>query len=221
MRKALILIVCSLMLIVSGCGNTERSSEISETSSSSAAEAVSNEETVYETVAPPEGGWTTEEIMNVTYFCGHRLSYPLSLDELGDDFSLAKYSRSAARKRLVPATLRYKGKSLGNATTVTVDNKRMIYNLVLFPEVCEVTEVEPFVINGIKMYDTIEEVEAALGEPYYKSEESLMYNDRETNQSLYSFFFEDGKLVHFNNDFRFEIDLPLYRKMKEREEGLS
>ena len=62
----------------------------------------------------------------------------------------------------------------------------------------------------------------ALGDDYqYMDEDSLMYNDRETNESLYSLFFEDGKLVHINVDFRFEIDLPLYKNLYERNSALS
>ena len=67
------------------------------------------------------------------------------------------------------------------------------------------------------MYDSFEDVLAALGDNYqYMSDDSLMYNDRETNESLYSLFFEDGKLVHINVTFSFEIDLPLYKDLYER-----
>ena len=210
------------MLMLAGCGKTPQpdaeNESVSETEAATSAETTVNAGKIeYKTVEPPEGGWTTEEIMDVTYLCDKQLVYPLSMDDLGEGFSLEHYDRVASRKRLVPAALCYGGKQLANATVVKVDGKRMIYNVVLFPEVCEVENVEPFVINGIKMYDTIEEVEAALGEPNYKSDDALMYDDRETRENLYSLFFEDGKLVHFNNAFRFYIDLPLYNKLREQE----
>lgn len=204
---------------MSGCGNDisaeppVQDNEIStEVTSTQEKEVIS-----YEIVEPPEGGWTTEEIMNVTYFCDKKLSYPLSLDALGDDFSLSHYSRFHAKKRLVPATLRYNGKRFANATVVKPHDETMIYNIVLFPDVCKVEDVEPFVINGVKMYDSFEDVVAALGDEYFymNENESILYNDRETNESLYSLFFEDGKLVHINVDFRFEIDLPLYKNLRE------
>ena len=113
--------------------------------------------------------------------------------------------------------LSYKGDKLANATVVKPDDETMIYNIVLLPDTCEVEDTEPFVINGVKMYDSFEDVLAALGDDYrYMDEDSLMYNDRETNESLYSLFFEEGKLVHINVDFRFEIDLPLYKDLYER-----
>ena len=203
---------------LSGCGNDTSSESVQNTEISTEVPLIQENEVIsYNTVAPPEGGWTTEEIMNVTYFCDKKLSYPLSLDALGDDFSLSRYSRSLAKKRLVPASLKYKGKYFANATVVKPHDETMIYNIVLFPDICKVENVEPFVINGIKMYERFEDVVAALGDDYHymKENDSILYNDRETNESLYSLFFEDGKLVHINVDFRFEIDLPLYKKLQE------
>lgn len=178
-----------------------------------ATEAQEKEPIEYIVVEPPEGGWTTEEIMNVTYFCDKKVSYPLSIEYLGDDFSLTDYSRWMAKHRLTPSSLNYKGKSLANAVVVKPHKETMIYNVVLFPDTCEVEDVEPFVINGIKMYDSFEDVLSALGDDYsYMSDDSLMYSDRETHESLYSLFFDNGKLTHINVDFRFEIDLPLYKE---------
>ncbi len=177
-------------------------------------ETTATEPIGYVTITPPEGGWTTEEIMNVTYFCDCRLNYPLSMEYLGGDFSLSNYSKFFVKNQLVPATLNYKGEYLANATVVKPHDETMIYNIVLFPETCQnIRDVEPFVINGIKMYDSFEDVISALGEDNcYKSESSLMYRDRETNEDLYSLFFENGQLVHININFRFEIDLPLYQR---------
>ena len=166
----------------------------------------------YNVVEPPEGGWTTEEIMNVTYLCDKKVCFPLSIEYLGDDFTLSHYSKFLAKQHLEPASLNYKGKSLANATVIKPHDETMIYNIVLFPEICEVEDIEPFVINGVKMYDSFEDVLKALGNDYsYMNDDSLSYRDRETHESLYSLFFEDGKLVHINVSFRFEIDLPLYR----------
>lgn len=215
--RILSVILCGALSlsVFAGCESDDNkvSSEESESESTTQEEKVVE----YETVEPPEGGWTTEEIMNVTYLCDHKLSYPLSIEYLGEDFSLSRYSRRSAKQRIVPAVLSYKGDKLANATVVKPDDETMIYNIVLFPDTCEVEDTEPFVINGVKMYDSFEDVLAALGDNYqYMSDNSLMYNDRETNESLYSLFFEDGKLVHINVAFSFEIDLPLYKDLYER-----
>lgn len=191
---------------LSGCENDNSSEPVQD-----------NEVISYNTVEPPEGGWTTEEIMNVTYLCDKKLEYPLSLEFLGDDFSLSHYVKSASENRIVPARLKYKNKYLANAGVVKPHDETMIYDIVLFPDTCKVENVEPFVINGVKMYDSFEDVLTALGDDYYymKENESILYNDRETDESLYSLFFENGKLVHINVDFSFDIDLPLYKQFQE------
>lgn len=201
------------VLMLSGCADQPVSApDEPEAVPSSEAEAQETEAAVYETIAPPEGGWTTEEIMSVTYLCDQRLSYPLSMEALGEDFSLSNYSKSMVKIKLTPGTLSYKGQSLANATVIKPHDEMMIYNIVILPTSCEVTEAEPFVINGVKMGASMEETIDALGEDYwYKSEDGLLYNDRETGESLYSLFFENDQLVHINVAFRFDIDLPLYQ----------
>lgn len=177
------------------------------------AAAAEAEALVYETIPPPEGGWTTEELMSVTYFCDHRLTYPLTMEALGEDFSLTDYSMTMAKNRLTPASLNYKGSRLANATVVKPHDDMMIYNVVILPSSCEVEGIDSFVINGVPMGAGMEETLAALGEDYwYKTEDSLLYFDRETGEDLYSLFFENDQLVHINVAFRFEIDLPLYEK---------
>ena len=166
----------------------------------------------YIVMEPPQENWTLQQLMSVTYICDHRLSHPQSMNALGNDFSLSHYSKLGASWRLVPAQLCYRGQGLANVTVVKPHDETMLYDLVLLPSTVEVTDREPFVINGIKMYDTMEEVEAALGENYlYKSEDSISYGE-EFGGNEYWFFFEDGKLVHLNLDFSFDIDLPLYQK---------
>lgn len=210
--KIILPVLCTMTTVfsLSGCENDTSSEPVQDNE-------ISKEVISYNTVEPPEGGWTTEEIMNVTYLCDKKLEYPLSLEYLGDDFSLSRYVKSASENRIVPARLEYKNKYLANATVVKPHDETMIYNIVLFPDTCKVENVEPFVINGVKMYDSFEDVLTALGDDYYYMEEneSILYNDRETDESLYSLFFEDGKLVHINVDFRFEIDLPLYKQFQE------
>ena len=161
---------------------------------------------------PPQENWTLQQLMSVTYICDHRLSHPQSMNALGDDFSLSHYSKLGASWHLVPAQLCYRGQGLANVTVVKPHDETMIYSFVLLPSTVEVTDREPFVINGIKMYDTMEDVEAALGENYlYKSDDSISYGEK-VGGNEYWFFFEEGKLVHLNLDFSFDIDLPLYQK---------
>lgn len=211
-----IIFTMATVILLSGCGDNTLSETSQNTEISTEVSSVPEDKVIsYDTVEPNADGWTTEEIMNVTYLCDKKLSYPLSLEFLGDDFSLSRYNESIAEKRLIPVSLKYKGNNLANVTVVKPHDEIMIYNIVLLPDVCKVKDVEPFVINGIKMYDSFEDVLNALGDGYnYMTDNSLMYNDRETGESLYSLFFEDGKLTHINVSFRFEIDLPLYQNLQ-------
>lgn len=204
-RKLLYLILGAIAILTLSCCKSDTADITASTS------AEQSKPVEYKTTEPPEGGWTTEEIMSVTYLCDRQLSFPLSLDSLGEGFRLTDYSRFMALAKLTPASLLYKGKKLANATVINYKNQMMIYNIVTFTDICEVTEAEPFVINGVKFGDSYDDVLAALGEDtQYTSDFSISYSDRETGESLYHFFFEDGKLDHINIALRFEIDLPLY-----------
>ncbi|MDE6781838.1 MAG: hypothetical protein K2J40_10320 [Ruminococcus sp.] len=216
--KFILPVLFTAFFSLSGCGDDIPSETQQSTESLTEITTVQEDDIIaYDTVDPPENGWTTEEIMNVTYLCDKKLEYPLSLEFLGDDFSLSHYVKSASENRLVPARLEYKNKYLANATVVKPHDETMIYNIVLLPDTCKVEDVEPFVINGVKMYDSFDDVIKALGNGYqYITDDSVLYNDRETNESLYSLFFEDGKLVHINVGFRFDIDLPLYENLQKR-----
>lgn len=207
--KRLLFAAALLSCLLTGCaaGNTAETSSASADTAPTACEPVE-----YKTVTPPKGGWSTAEIMDVTYLCDKQLTYPLSVSDLGSDFSVSGYSRLGVGHRIVPGNLNYKKKKLANVSLVKPHDEIMIYNLVLLPSTVQVEDVTPFVINGVKMNATMDECIAALGEGYsYKSDHSLMYDDRETKESLYSLFFENGRLVHLNIAFRFDIDLPLYR----------
>lgn len=161
----------------------------------------------YVVVESPKGGWTTRELMSVTYFCDQRLHYPLAVKDLGEDFTL-KGSTLFSEFRPVPVQLYFRDQRFANTTVLKHNGKMMIYNAVLTPQLCEVEDTEPFVINGVKMYDSYDDVIAALGDDYrFKSDTGIHYNDRETGEDLCSLFFEDGKLVHFNYSLRFDTGL--------------
>lgn len=61
---------------------------------------------------PPEGGWTIEELMSVTYLCGKQLTYPLTMEYLGEDFSIDETSEIFS-KSSDGFPLLYKNKSIG------------------------------------------------------------------------------------------------------------
>ena len=79
-RKILSLFLCSVVLMgtVSGCGTDKSTTNTSSTVS----------ETEYKTIKPPKEGWTIESLVNTMTFFGKELSFPITLEQLGDDFSI-------------------------------------------------------------------------------------------------------------------------------------
>ena len=61
---------------------------------------------------PPEAGWTIEELMSVTYLCGKQLTYPLTMEYLGEDFSLDEANKTEL-KLSIGYPLLYKDKKIG------------------------------------------------------------------------------------------------------------
>ena len=79
-RKILSLFLCSVVFMgtVSGCGTDKSTTNTSSTVS----------ETEYKTIKPPKEGWTIESLVNTMTFFGKELSFPITLEQLGDDFSI-------------------------------------------------------------------------------------------------------------------------------------
>ena len=44
----------------------------------------------HKTMETPDDGWTMKELLSVTYLCDNQLSYPLTVESLGKDFSVDK-----------------------------------------------------------------------------------------------------------------------------------
>lgn len=42
----------------------------------------------YKAIEPPEEGWTIESLVNTMTFFGKEISYPMTLEQFGDDFSI-------------------------------------------------------------------------------------------------------------------------------------
>lgn len=117
-RKIWSVFLCSVMLagVVSGCGTdestTDTSPSLSTVEETSEVSTVQITETEYITMEPPEGGWTIEELMSVTYLCGKQLTYPLTMEYLGEDFSIDETS-GIFSKSSDGFPLLYKNKSIG------------------------------------------------------------------------------------------------------------
>ena len=158
-------------------------------------------------IAPPEGGWTAEEIMSVAYMDGVQLEYPLTLRSLGSGVILSTFSDNDGEKMylledasdstyFVPGTFYADVKFDNDISRITADDP--IAYIGLYADKCTV--------NGINTYSAPDDVVKALGEPDLVTssgeiQKIYSYNDKESGETLMKAVFNGDKLL------RIEIDL--------------
>jgi len=177
---SILLCLAAAACLLTGCASSKNGSdELSNDSSSSAVAETSTSEadsiTDYHTIQPPEEGWTTEELMSVTYLYGRQLTYPLTLGALGDSIELKNMEPNIAGN--VHVTLCHGDQIVGNA----------IFNVKTVEEVNQDTPIDQFmflgdqntpnslVINGKSIDTEFENMQGYLGETVKSSESSKIF----------------------------------------------
>lgn len=176
-RKILSVFLCSLMLAgtVSGCdadeSTTDTSPSLSTVEETTEVSTVQITETEYITMEPPEGGWTIEELMSVTYLCGKQLTYPLTMEYLGEDFSLDETSEIFS-KSSDGFPLLYKNKSIGLVGFEKNSENSSDYDnitTIMFNTNVSSSALDCIVVNGISLGSINTDVKSILGTPCDKS----------------------------------------------------
>ena len=160
-KKIFSVLLCITMLMCSstGCGVDESSSVDSTVEQSQSVE--------YKTIKPPEDGWSIEELLNVTTFFGHQLSYPLTPDVLGDDFTIVTED-AVIKNGNVGVELDYQDefvcmisytglKKIENIKNDSVIGRMSVYKKEEFGNY--------ITINSISFGSNYDDVERALGTP--------------------------------------------------------
>lgn len=198
MRKNIsALLLCSLLCVIAfaGCGHND-------TDVGDSVDQVS--QTDYETITPPEDGWTIEELLNVTYLCGKQLSYPLTCEALGDDFTVETQEVTKIKNRVVTHT-NYKGEYFSPCIFEEDSNGEL--NFEKFKSVSfslpEKTDTFDFVINGFGFDNTQDEIESALGAPdkFDEIANVYYYYDKTIDKERLEIFFIDEKPAEFIFNF--------------------
>ena len=176
-RKILSVFLCSLMLAgtVSGCdadeSTTDTSPSLSTVEEATEVSTVQITETEYITMEPPEGGWTIEELMSVTYLCGKQLTYPLTMEYLGEDFSIDETSEIFS-KSSDGFPLLYKNKSIGLVGFEKNSENSSDYDnitTIMFNTNVSSSALDCIVVNGISLGSINTDVKSMLGTPCDKS----------------------------------------------------
>ena len=177
-RKILSVFLCSVMVsaVVSGCGTdtattdtSPSSSTVEETTEAATAQVT---ETEYKTMEPPEGGWTIEELMSVTYVCGEQLSYPLTMNSFGNKVEIFEDTLKVHNAKDTPSVMaelcsdnEFMGAAFFNRDSVDDISGDTPINTISFDTHSDFFEKNgsPITLNGVSFGDTKEELIDALG----------------------------------------------------------
>lgn len=129
-------------------------------------------------IAPPENGWTAEELAGVSYFDGVQLSYPITLRSLGSAYGISDILNNDDGDKNY-----YIGNSIMSWQTVAYI--RFSDDAAEISPDTEITYFLPYTeyltVNGIKVGADKEALISALGEP------DSIENGVNDNISVYSY----------------------------------
>lgn len=136
------------------------------------------------TIAPPEGGWTAEELMSVTYFDGIELCYPLTLRDLGSAYFYSDFPEGTdERGKRIHHLEKELLLSSGVYFTVNEPGEKLTADSRI-----DYLQTYVFAVNGLSANDTESEIEKALGKPdsIEDKDDKLLYcyTDRESGKDL-------------------------------------
>ncbi len=176
-----LLLIISILIFIGLCGCEEDDSSMQ-------TESLLTEVVEIKTIEPPEDGWTLELISQVTYINGQRISFPLTLSDLGKEFKMGdnyivKYKGQKAFMAILDDN------NLDNGYFFT-----LMYNESVIPN------NEIIKINEINLGDSNEKIMIRMGEPdyYYKDEsfEGYIYYANyaydNSKKASFNFFCDDG-----------------------------
>lgn len=195
MKKKLMILLLSIIAVpaMTSCGNQNIATETLSTRT---------ETMEYQTMEPSEDGWTVEELLSVTYLCGTQLFYPLTLESLGEDFSLNADEMSYREtEKSVIAGLMYKDEFCATIWQMSTNTFSEITNDMPISAVeisCYGSEIDnPIVMNGVTFSVDAEDVISAFGEPdeVYADNSILTYYLNGDESKTLEFTFDSGKMV--------------------------
>lgn len=161
MKKFFNVLLCITMFICSatGCRADNNSSVDSTVEQSQSIE--------YKTIEPPEDGWTREEFMSTVYLCGKQLTYPLTMEYLGEDFSLDEANK-ADLNASIGFPLLYKNNEIGRVFFKKDSGESSCYGNIttmMFNTTFSKSDPNCIVVNGVSLGSSNTDVESALGIP--------------------------------------------------------
>lgn len=201
MKTKILLISIPLLtavLLTAGCAQAEKTDGQADIS------AVENMEE-FEPLPIPEGGWTYEEVAKTVYINGKPISYPFTIESLGEGYSYKKKTTNIDEKGLGLTTLYYENKpiatlkyrSAGDVRHLERESvdKLFILDVDDWNDPCDYEMIK---VNGVGVFDDVSAAKEAYGEPDFESDTGMIisykYSEAEMENKTISFILEDGKI---------------------------
>ena len=164
MKKFFSVLLCTTMLMCSatGCGTDNKPSVDSKVEQSPSIE--------YETIEPPESGWTVESIASTIRLCGKPIELPFTVGSLGEEFELKNNT----------GIVTYTGHESFLTSFVKTEKSDDLYSKTVRKiSSCEYYSDDDFqnsfIINGVGIGSNKESVISALGQPDFQTDTAFEY----------------------------------------------
>lgn len=198
-NKFLILLpILASMLLTAGCGQADNSDGQADISS-----AVENVEE-FEPVPVPEDGWTFEEVAKTIYINGKQISYPFTIESLGEGYSYKKKTTDIDENGLGITILYYNKTPICTLGYSAVGDTRHLESEIVDQLFIHDTdewgnkcEYEMIKANGVGLFDDVSAAKVAYGEPNNETESGgiiVYFSDVKNKNSVY-FISKDEKIT--------------------------
>lgn len=173
MKKKILAFLCItvVMSFAAGCKSDKKSSVDPTVEQSQTIE--------YKAIAPPEGGWTAETVASTIRLCGKPIELPFTVSSLGEGFEFVNNT----------GCVLYNGHPAFVAAFINNDKSGDLYSTTVrrlgtFERYSDEDFKNYFVINGVGIGSSKEEVISAFGEPDFQNDWKFEYNaDHENSEN--------------------------------------
>lgn len=153
------------------------------------------------TIEPPEDGWTVETVSNIFYINHKPITLPFKVDNLGKEFDIKELDTTILDSGACGTILYYNEVPFLIINYIDVQEYEQLYQKeaysisTLYNDMNNDYINDYISVNGIQHGDSMSKVEAALGTADKKTNNSLIYINKNTNENFLGFLFnENGEL---------------------------
>ena len=200
-------IICSL---TAGCAGGASSSEVSDTAKTTAATAAVTSQAELSSEGSTDSSVESSSVsgnkVKSLTVCGHDMHYPMTLGELGDDFTLDLWNSAVLGDKFM-CTINYKEQHIGEITLKDVDSEDKVNENAYIAGI-EVSAREydfkevPISLNGIVLGDSRDKALKEFGESIWDYDDSDFF--RVKDEALIDLIFDysdDGKITQISIDW--------------------